>query len=254
MRRRYFFFDYDGTLSSRALNDIPASAREALRLLQANGHFIALATGRLQADAVLRARKDGITSLVADGGNSVTIDGRLAWMEGMPLAACKAFLHRMDEAGRPWAVITENRLVRYARDAAFKQAIPDTYLTTIVDPEIDIDALTCIYKMFVPCTAEEQKTLDLRDITWARYTPYCLYCEPTDKSIGIKKMMAALRAPVEDAVVFGDGTNDRAMFRPEWTSVAMGNAIADLKERADFVTDGVDEDGIFNACRRLGCI
>lgn len=48
--------------------------------------------------------------------------------------------------------------------------------------------------------------------------------------------MAHLGASIEDVVVFGDGSNDVCMFLPEWTSVAMGNAIDELKQRADYVT------------------
>lgn len=35
----------------------------------------------------------------------------------------------------------------------------------------------------------------------------------------------------EDVVVFGDGMNDRSMFRDEWFSIAMGNAKPQLKEK-----------------------
>lgn len=254
MKRRYIFFDYDGTLCSRAQQRIPDSAQEALRLLRANGHFVALATGRLQVDALGRIAPHGIDSLVADGGNSVTIDGELKWMAGMPLDECKAFLHRLDAIGRPWSVLTENRTVRYTRDGAFNRFITDTYLHTQIIPDLDIDALKCVYKMFVPCSVKDQAAIEFGGVTWARYSPDCIYCEPTDKSVGIKKMLDILGAPHEDAIVFGDGTNDRAMFVSDWTCVAMGNAIDDLKARADLVTDHVDEDGVFNACRALGCI
>ena len=67
-------------------------------------------------------------------------------------------------------------------------------------------------------------------------------------------MMDALHAPYRDVVVFGDAKNDLKMFRPEWTSIAMGNAIAELKAKADFVTRSSDEDGIEYACRHFGWI
>ena len=60
--------------------------------------------------------------------------------------------------------------------------------------------------------------------------------------------------PDEDIVVFGDGMNDRAMFRPEWMSIAMGNAKPELKALAKYITSRADEDGIYNACRHFGWI
>lgn len=57
-----------------------------------------------------------------------------------------------------------------------------------------------------------------------------------------------------DIVVFGDGMNDRTMFRREWFRIAMGNAKPELKALASYITDRADEDGIYNACRHFGWI
>ncbi|MDD7666060.1 MAG: HAD hydrolase family protein, partial [Dialister sp.] len=51
-----------------------------------------------------------------------------------------------------------------------------------------------------------------------------------------------------------DGMNDCTMFRPEWFSIAMGNAKPQLKEKAKYITSRADEDGIYEACRRFGWI
>lgn len=48
MEKKYFFFDIDGTLTDRSTGKIVPSAREALDRLEANGHFVAIATGRAQ--------------------------------------------------------------------------------------------------------------------------------------------------------------------------------------------------------------
>ena len=69
------------------------------------------------------------------------------------------------------------------------------------------------------------------------------------QSIPLESLLPRLQP---DALVFGDGTNDMAMFGCEWESVAMGNAWEPLKERATYVTDHIDADGIWNACVRFG--
>lgn len=251
-RKKYFFFDYDGTLAIPLTRTIPESTREAIRRLRAAGHFVGLATGRLQANAVDYVAPCGIRSIVADGGNSVTLHGELVWMESMPLGPCKAFLHRMDAAGVPWAVMPENRLMRYSRDDAFERATGDGYCPTHVVPGLDIDALDCIYKLFVPCTERTEGDIDFAGVPHVRYDDTCMFIEPMDKSVGIKKMMDLLDAPYEDVVVFGDGYNDVAMFRSEWTSVAMGNAREPLKAKADYVTGRCDEGGILQAVEHFG--
>lgn len=55
-------------------------------------------------------------------------------------------------------------------------------------------------------------------------------------------------------VVFGDDVNDLVMFDKRWTSIAMGNAVDELKAQADYVTDRNVDDGIYNACRKFGWI
>lgn len=254
MRKRYVFFDYDGTLRSRQTDAVPESAKRAIDALRRVGHFVGLATGRLQSNAMRLVEESGIDSMVADGGNSLTIDGKLLWMHGMPLAPCRALLHWLDGQGIPWAVMTENRLVRYTPTAAFNEWLPDTYIKTVVAPDLDIDQLDPIYKFFIPVGRDVEGRIPFGEVTWARYSPEVIYCEPTDKSVGIRKMMEHYAAPLSDVVVFGDGTNDLAMFRPEWTSVAMGNAIDALKQRATYVTDDVNHDGVWNACVKLGLI
>lgn len=252
--RKYVFFDYDGTLRSRAQDRVPEGALDALARLRANGHFVALATGRLQVNAIELAQPTGIRSMVADGGNSVTLHGDLKWMEGMPLAACKEFLRFLDSIERPWAVTTRNESIRRTNNPDFIRLLPTSYMRNALEPALTIDDLTCIYKIFVPCLPGEERALDFGDVTWARYSPTGIICEPTRKSVGIKKMMDILGASYGDVIVFGDGSNDISMFRSEWTSVAMGNAIDELKEHADYVAPHIDDDGIVRACEHLRLI
>ncbi len=61
MHKKYFFFDIDGTLSTGLTTMMPESAVKALAQLRANGHFTAIATGRLQASAAAVAARYGFT-------------------------------------------------------------------------------------------------------------------------------------------------------------------------------------------------
>ena len=252
--RRYLFFDYDGTLRSRTYDRIPESTRHALDLLRRKGHLVALATGRAQMDALDLISPTGIDTMVADGGNSITLDGKLIWLEGMPAEPCHRLMRWLDANGWAWAVNVENKRTCITKSGAYQQAIPNPYYSVAIDPGFDIDKLDFISKIFIACPTGEEKNIDFGGVTWARYDQAQVFCEPTDKARGIRKMMELLHAPLEDVIVFGDGTNDLAMFSTEWTSVAMGNAIDELKEKATFVTNSVNDNGIYRACVRLGLI
>lgn len=51
----------------------------------------------------------------------------------------------------------------------------------------------------------------------------------------------------KDSYAFGDGYNDQAMIENAGTGIAMGNGVETLKEKADYITDSIENDGIYNA-------
>jgi HAD superfamily hydrolase (TIGR01484 family) len=75
-----------------------------------------------------------------------------------------------------------------------------------------------------------------------------------DKGEGLLAMAAHQGLNPQQTMAFGDGGNDSSMVRGAGIGVAMGNAIDELKEIADYVTTSVDDDGIRNALRHFGLI
>lgn len=74
------------------------------------------------------------------------------------------------------------------------------------------------------------------------------------KRIGIQKVLEYYGLSVDEIMAFGDGGNDLEMLSFAGTGIAMGNAEDEVKEVADYVTDSVDDDGIFNALKHFGLI
>jgi hypothetical protein len=81
------------------------------------------------------------------------------------------------------------------------------------------------------------------------------YLDITDrlanKGQGLLELAKLLGVPPAEIAVIGDGSNDVTMFEQSGLSVAMGNAQAMVKEKADFITTGNGEDGFARAIERF---
>ena len=65
-----------------------------------------------------------------------------------------------------------------------------------------------------------------------------------DKAKALETVLTKLGVNKEEIVAFGDGHNDISMVRYAGVGIAMGNAVQELKDIADYVTLSNDEDGI----------
>ena len=74
------------------------------------------------------------------------------------------------------------------------------------------------------------------------------------KEQGILAICRAMGITPAEVIAFGDAENDISMLRLAGTGVAMGNGAESAKEAADYVTDPIDQDGIWNALVRFDVI
>ena len=74
------------------------------------------------------------------------------------------------------------------------------------------------------------------------------------KATGIKKVCELFNINLEDTYAFGDSANDLEMLEFVAHGVAMGDGDQETKDVADYVTTGVEEDGIANGLRYFGLI
>lgn len=251
--KKYFFFDIDGTLTTLLSSQVPESTRECLRQLEANGHFVAIATGRLQKSGWDIAKMLGIHNMVADGGYSLTLNEKIVYQHGMDSDKVAAYLEYLQREDISFAVTISNELKRYTADPRYLERVQERYYMTTVDPEFDWRGKT-VYKIFVAVSEKEELAMDMHGLQSVRYFDDSMLVEPMEKGRGIREMLRCIGGEEKDVVVFGDGINDLQMFDPAWFSIAMGNACEPLKERADYVTDMCDRDGVWKACKKMGWI
>lgn len=256
MNQKVFFFDIDGTLTDRKTHRIIPSAHRALGLLQAQGHFVALATGRAHYKTVGVMESLDIYNAVCCGGGCLVKDGEVLKNETLPKDKTIALLEHAEKEGIGYVLMLDDSDRVYMKDTKFlEQAGRRQELTTyILDKDLDFHDCD-ILKVYLAMTQEEETdhpwVHDLSSLRFAK--PYLIY-QYDEKKQGILEMLEILHANKEDVVVFGDDVNDMVMFDPDWLSIAMGNGPQELKDKANIIAPKNTEDGIYRVCEENGWI
>jgi len=113
------------------------------------------------------------------------------------------------------------------------------------------------YKILIPFAsiqerqAKERKVAQIKGLAiYSSGRALEIAAQGTSKGKGLALLADRLGFQRENVIVFGDQTNDESMFDFAGTSIAMGNAIEALKEKATYVTDTNDQEGIAKAIHR----
>lgn len=254
---KVIFFDIDGTLTSAKSNLVYDSTIETLKKLEANGHIVALATGRAHFRAQMFAESIGIKNMICEGGNCVCINNEIVDFEYSDQDVVHEVLKEAEAKGIPYAISVDDTPVRISPDDSFDKKTGDfsQFMQVKVVEGMNFRNYRNIRRFFLALTLEEEKEMEsIKKIGMMRYQDDFIIVEPDDKYKGIRKMVQLLNADENEVVVFGDGLNDRKMFKDAPFAIAMGNAIDELKALADYVTAESDDDGIMKACQHFGWI
>lgn len=251
------FFDADGTLISHRQNAVPAGTRAALAKLQQRGIRCILATGRhiTEVDCL------PVSDIAFDG--YVTVNGQLCLDEkrqplsDSPIAeeAIPHIIRHFREKKVPIMLKEQDRL--YINCVTDRLRATQADISTAVPPLGDYSGKP-IYQAVYYIPEEEENMLEqLRPLCfmtrWHR-NGIDLIEKDGGKVRGIREYLDRSGIRIEETMAFGDGHNDIDMLRFVGLGVAMGNASDEVKAQADYVTAGVDEDGIFLALQHFGLI
>lgn len=248
------FFDVDGTLVSFTTHQVPESTKEALRLLRKAGIPTFVSTGRpgYELAALEGCEFEGFVTF---NGQYCYKDGEVLYRRPCDPSDVAAIVGQVRSGLYQASFQQEDRLYVSGHDA---RVIKNEKLVGMTFPEDDpANALeNDVYQMCVFLAPEDDDVvLDATEnLKMTRWTPIFADVMPKGggKAKGVLKMLHLYGIDPENALAFGDGGNDLGMFGVVGTSVSMGNGNPEVREQADHITDDVDADGIYNACRRLG--
>ena len=244
MTQKYaLFFDIDGTLVSFQTHEIPASTILALTQAKANGSRVYIATGR---PPIIINNLGAIAHLI-DG--YITTNGALCYV-GDEMVTCQ-----------PIAKDDVMTCVEDCQEKGNSLIVVGRRDVAVVDPRDDVDRI--FRQMLAVKNLDQASPLDVvffpadyEPVLMARM-PQCvsgrwhpeftdITANGADKGKGILAMARHEGFDPSRTMAFGDGGNDTSMILQAGIGVAMGNAIDELKQQADYVTSSVDDDGILN--------
>ncbi|MDR2833919.1 MAG: Cof-type HAD-IIB family hydrolase, partial [Streptococcaceae bacterium] len=115
-----------------------------------------------------------------------------------------------------------------------------------------------IYQIIMISDESEQEKIE-KEFSFATITrsnPYSIDIIPKggSKLRGIQIFCNHFGIDISETMAFGDSWNDMEMIEGVGFGVAMGNAVEELKEKADFVTTSNDKDGIARAFMQFGLL
>lgn len=266
------FFDIDGTLVNFQ-GEMPDSTRRALRQVQKNGHRIILCSGRSRFQIYPWLIDMGFDGLIGAAGAYVECYGWAVYEHHMGknvLIAARTLLERVDAcyAAQTKAGIVisanckENMMSRFRKEGLKEDLAAQVWKNVQIDEHMeerhDIEKLFYFDAMVTVDRVREQLSEYCDVVAMSFGVPDGSSGEIStrgiNKALGMQEYIEYAELAREDTIAFGDGSNDFEMLEYAQVGVAMGNAIDALKEKADYVTTGIDEDGIEHALRHLGLL
>ena len=251
--------DMDGTLLNERFQ-ISRETEAAARALRRNGIRLALASGRAKESLLPFHRQLELdTPIIAYNGALVWDPVRETALSHTPIPLPEAeevvryaeterlHWHRFHD-GRFYAPERNDWLRLYERRTGLVGEVgepppePPTKIIVICEPPLPQRLVPTLRgrfagRLYIANTMPE----------------YVEFMHPrAQKGRALKRLSEALGIPAEQVLAFGDAQNDETMFDAAGLSIAMEDAPAELKAKADWTTLSNREHGVARALEALG--
>lgn len=271
MDKKLILLDVDGTIISYAGN-IPTSVYDACDKAHENGHIIVFVTGRTLGhveEPFMKCKPDGII-----GGNGAFIyyNNEILFEQTIPYNEVRKIVDYLDEQDMVYFVESvdaiygskdfANRcLPAYKKYGLTDFSIEKSYPLMQFPEDLAQDRVTkinYILRSYNDYLTIKDKFPNVKSMTWGGKGEEAIFGDcgvyGIDKSVSIQKLIDHLNIKKENTIAFGDAKVDIPMFELCHTSVSFEDSRIEAKEAATFVTDAVEDDGLFNAFKKLGLI
>jgi len=265
--KKAVFFDIDGTLVD-STNTVPASAREAIRQLRANGHLAFINTGRTYVSINEHIRSVGFDGYICACGSRIYCNGTEIFTRTIDPARYAGIIRILRRIKAPVFFEGPDRIyfdphnpgtneqLRLCRPDFVKKSDGRVYDMPAdpKDPSILFDKFFCLFEP----GADIRELQDFVKDDYLSILHSDGHFEVTalgcSKAQGVHILAQKLGLSLENCYAVGDSANDLEMLKAVAHGIAMGDSAKVILPYCEFITKPLQQDGILHALKHYSLI
>lgn len=253
-------------------NNLPKTAVQAIKSARNNGHKVYICTGRSKAEVYSNLWKIGLDGIIGGNGSYVEDHEQVIMHKLITKEQCKHIVDWLNKKGLEFYLESNNGLFasknfrdaarpaiqeysrRKGKDNIDNITVSDVFPDMIWNGELyrdDVNKVSFLLNSYNDYLDAFQEFPDLKAGTWGGLGETALFgdlgVKDITKASAIDCLLSHLNASRKDTIAFGDAKVDIPMLEYCEIGVAMGSGGEEIKAMADYVTDDVDKDGLYNA-------
>ena len=250
--------DFDNTLFSHRIGQIPPSAIKAIKKLNENNIKVFLCSGRAFCEMELfdlsQIKIDGM--ILSNGQVAYDQNNQKIYENEITDELKEKIIKIFNDKRMPIYVVTQDGPILNFENDTIRRI--QAAITSDVPPVKEYNGEQFfVASVFYNTEAEKEELLQLRDIaevtSWFEGA-FDIVPLGTTKIEGIKNVNKIYGIDLSETLAIGDGENDIDMLKDCGIGIAMGNSPDYVKQTADYITNDIDDDGIYNGLKHYQLI
>lgn len=260
MKYKLVAIDMDGTLLNSE-NEVSKKTREALIKAKEQGVQIVLSTGRILKSALYYSESLGLKNPIVASNGAIVVDedSNIIFKKPIEHNLVKEivnvalendiYYHFYDES-KFYSHVMVEEVLQYYNEGNNGMTI-DMEVYNNIDEFINKKNINVYKFLFIDEDKEKLQNVRSRfnkmgniDTTSSWSNNIEVMGQNVSKGKGLRELCKKINISPEEVISIGDSENDLSMFKFAGLAVAMGNGDNSIKEKADYITNTNDEDGV----------
>lgn len=263
---RIVFSDVDGTLLNSHHEILPRTVL-AIHELEEKGIPFVIISARSPSGIkpILQKNHFACPMICYSGALILDKDGRVLLSEGFSPEAANKMIQFIEDRqfDCTWNIYSlDTWIVKDRSDARVRREESIVHASAAEGSVNSLSRNAKVGKILLMCNRDKLHEIETAmkaafpDMSIARSSDILLeiMSEGITKSSGVRALCSLWGIPMEGTLAFGDHYNDAEMLETVAYPFLMGNAPEELKKRFPNITEGNDNDGIYNALVRMGLV